>query len=35
VRRALDADSFAEFMKDSAAKAATRPAFLTKNAARA
>ena len=35
VSRALDSDSFAGFLKDSAASAVTRPAFLTKNAARA
>jgi len=35
VSRALDAGSFAELLKDSAASAATRPAFITKNAARA
>jgi diguanylate cyclase (GGDEF)-like protein len=35
VSRALDASRFGEFLKDSAASAATRPAFLTKNAARA
>ena len=35
VSRALDAGSFAELLKDSAASAATRPAFITKSAARA
>ncbi len=35
VSRALDAARFVEFVEDSAANAATRPAFLTKNAARA
>jgi len=35
VSRAIDADSFARFVTDSAASAATRPAFITKNAARA
>ena len=35
VSGALDAESFAEFLKDSAASAAARPAFITKNAARA
>jgi diguanylate cyclase (GGDEF)-like protein len=35
VSRALDAARFVEFFKQSAASAATRPTFLTKNAARA
>jgi EAL domain-containing protein (putative c-di-GMP-specific phosphodiesterase class I) len=35
VSRALDADMFAEFFKESGAGAATRPAFLTKSLARA
>ena len=35
VSRALDAGMFAEFVKETAASAATRPAFLTKSAARA
>ena len=35
VSRALDATRFAEFSRETAASAATRPAFLTKNAARA
>jgi EAL domain-containing protein (putative c-di-GMP-specific phosphodiesterase class I) len=35
VSRALDAARFVEFVNASAASAATRPAFITKNAARA
>ncbi|HET7096105.1 MAG TPA: EAL domain-containing protein [Casimicrobiaceae bacterium] len=35
VSGALDAESFGQFLKDSAASASQRPAFITKNAARA
>jgi len=35
VSRALNAEKFSEFVKETVANAATRPAFLTKNAARA